>query len=240
MLTLAQRIAAALTRNSSLSQAGLARACGISTASVSGWKTGKTESIGAKHLRRAATYLQCSRDWLETGFGSPAWADEPPASGVEVLSNVNLARERAARYTYGGPVAATLVPVMGTLAMGETTGQLLLQCNPNAAPIGTLKVQGLGPSAFALRIVGDGHYPVARHGACLVVEPDAASVPGELVLLEMVDGHYLLIELVLARADSYTVIPAVGGPRETLSAHLVVRALAVSSIVAASQFTAVI
>ena len=50
-------------------QAGLARACGIKTPSVSGWFTGKTKSVTFENALRAAAYLGVSAPWLASGEG---------------------------------------------------------------------------------------------------------------------------------------------------------------------------
>lgn len=68
-MSLSDRIRAAFEHNAPLSQAGLARACGISRASVNAWVSGKTDSIDGKFLTTAAAYLGVSAHWLSTGEG---------------------------------------------------------------------------------------------------------------------------------------------------------------------------
>lgn len=67
-----------------LTQAGLARACGIKGASVSAWMSGKTKKIEGANLLRAAKYLDVNPEWLATGSGpmrgpaTPALNHPPP------------------------------------------------------------------------------------------------------------------------------------------------------------------
>lgn len=68
-MALSDRINAALSVGKGLTQAGLARACGISRASVNAWVNGKTDSIDGKYLTTAAAYLGVSAHWLSTGEG---------------------------------------------------------------------------------------------------------------------------------------------------------------------------
>lgn len=68
-MALSDRINAALSGGKGLTQAGLARACGISRASVNAWVNGKTDSIDGKYLTTAAAYLGVSAHWLSTGEG---------------------------------------------------------------------------------------------------------------------------------------------------------------------------
>ena len=52
-----------------LTQSGLAKACGISRASVHAWLHGDTGSIDGKNLTTAAAYLGVNPHWLGTGSG---------------------------------------------------------------------------------------------------------------------------------------------------------------------------
>ena len=73
MASLAERMASALAdaqdKDPHKSQAGLARACGIKTPSVSGWFTGKTKTLTFENAIKAAAYLGVSTEWLATGEG---------------------------------------------------------------------------------------------------------------------------------------------------------------------------
>lgn len=69
MNTLAERIRKALDESGGVTQADIARACGISTASVNNWFTGATKSLKGENLLRAAAILKVSPAWLSTGKG---------------------------------------------------------------------------------------------------------------------------------------------------------------------------
>lgn len=67
-------------RDSGLSEAGLARACKISRASVSGWfgaGTKLTRMISGDNLVAAADYLTTTPHWIMTGRNGPADASQP-------------------------------------------------------------------------------------------------------------------------------------------------------------------
>lgn len=72
-MRLADRISKAFEMASArgvvLTQSGLARACGISRASVHAWIHGDTGSIDGKNLTTAAAYLGVNPHWLGTGSG---------------------------------------------------------------------------------------------------------------------------------------------------------------------------
>jgi transcriptional regulator with XRE-family HTH domain len=67
--TLAERITAAMAGPPKTLGVKLAKACGISAASVSDWKSGKTKTIEGSNLLAAAKCLGIRSDWLADGKG---------------------------------------------------------------------------------------------------------------------------------------------------------------------------
>lgn len=85
-MALSDRIRAALANGSDLSQSGLAKACGISRASVNAWVNGKTDSIDGKYLTTAAYYLGVSAHWLSTGEGPMLPGSGEPSLAISAAS----------------------------------------------------------------------------------------------------------------------------------------------------------
>ena len=85
-MALSDRIRAALANGSDLSQSGLAKACGISRASVNAWVNGKTDSIDGKYLTTAAYYLGVSAQWLSTGEGPMRPGSGGPSLAISAAS----------------------------------------------------------------------------------------------------------------------------------------------------------
>lgn len=85
-MALSDRIRAALANGSDLSQSGLAKACGISRASVNAWVNGKTDSIDGKYLTTAAYYLGVSAHWLSTGEGPMLPGSGGPSLAISAAS----------------------------------------------------------------------------------------------------------------------------------------------------------
>lgn len=77
MSELKDRIAEALRRHPKLSQADVARACGVKSPSVTGWLNGKTKSLQTEPARLAAKLFGCDQNWLAAGVGSPNWGHGP-------------------------------------------------------------------------------------------------------------------------------------------------------------------
>lgn len=67
-MNLAERLTAAMA-HSGLTQAELARACGVKPPSVSGWLSGKSKFLRGENLLKAAAALGVNQQWLATGDG---------------------------------------------------------------------------------------------------------------------------------------------------------------------------
>lgn len=93
MGTLAERINQALRQAGDVTQADIARACGISTASVNNWFTGATKSLKGENLLRAAAVLKVSPVWLSTGKG-PMNTDSLYVEGPVTVVNHRVAERR--------------------------------------------------------------------------------------------------------------------------------------------------
>ncbi len=70
-----------------ITQAQLARACGVRPPSVSGWLNGKTKYLKGQNLLAAAKALNVSQDWLATGDGTMSLYEETPAVIPNLPSN---------------------------------------------------------------------------------------------------------------------------------------------------------
>lgn len=77
---LKDRLALAMAGPPPVSQAALARACGIKQPSVSDWLSGRTKRLEGANLLAAARLLNVAPDWLSTGRGSMR-----PAVGLSQL-----------------------------------------------------------------------------------------------------------------------------------------------------------
>lgn len=232
MKLLRDRLRAALERDSALSQAGLHRATGASTASVSNWFTGKSASMKAENLRTAAAYLKCGQFWLETGRGDPGWTSAPhPNGGLDIHS---VAHDLSQRQAQHASASVTQVPVIGTLTAGADN-MFQLKASPEGPPIGTVPTAFADSKSHALQVFGDELYPAVRHGTCLVVDPTALCVAGELVLIETVEGYFLVCELVSDLPEAIVWNSAIGGLRRTTARSEVQAMHAIVGLVPGSQ-----
>lgn len=96
--TLKSRMEHAMEGPPKVTQAELAKACGVSRPSVSDWCSGNTKTLKGKNLLRAAAILKVRPKWLGEGIG-PIRADDPfspenrKASEPEAV--ISAARARA-------------------------------------------------------------------------------------------------------------------------------------------------
>lgn len=220
----------AARRKKGVSKKALAAEFGVTPPSVQDWvKRGTIDKQKLPALWRYFSDVVGPSHW-----GLESWIEtQHPPEGVDVHP---VAQEMSPSPYYAGrPLSAVRVPVIGTLDMG-TTGMHILVAGESGAPIGTVEAYSSSDRAFAVRVNGDDLYPVARHGSCLVVEPGGECVSGELILIELSDGHYLVRELVAVRDDTLIVLPVNGGARTTISRKRVVEMHPVSSVVSGSKF----
>ncbi|OOW06636.1 peptidase [Pseudomonas sp. MF6396] len=92
MSTLQERLRQVMAGPPKISQAALARACGIKPPSVNDWISGKTKTIEGQNLLRAAEFLKVTPMWLATGKGAmrkagPAVA---PVSNAAMLGPISV------------------------------------------------------------------------------------------------------------------------------------------------------
>jgi transcriptional regulator with XRE-family HTH domain len=126
MSALADRLREAMAL-ASVSQADLARACGVKAPSVNGWLSGKSKFLRGENLLKAASRLGVSPKWLAEGrgpmrlaAGEQPPADEPAARPVELAHALPVFLEAVAQAPQAS--RAELAQVLGLLV---TTGSAL-------------------------------------------------------------------------------------------------------------------
>lgn len=95
-MSLAKRLTAAMAR-AKLTQAELARACGVKPPSVHGWLSGKAKFLRGENLLSAARALGVRQQWLATGDGPMVSKDGDAANtepGPDLRGKVPLITKR--------------------------------------------------------------------------------------------------------------------------------------------------
>jgi len=142
-------------------KAKLAEFCGVSAPSVNDWFSGKTKSIKARPLERAALYLNVREKWLLEGAGPKERLDN------NVLPAV-VGERRVPLLNY---VQAGIFTDIGTNFDTEGMEYLLTDL-------------ALSDRAFALQIRGDSMLPEFKEGDRVIIDCEVAPQPGDFVVAQ--------------------------------------------------------
>lgn len=177
-MTLAERLTTAMER-SGISQAELARACGVKPPSVNGWLSGKSKYLRGENLLKAAAVLGVSQQWLATGEG--------PMSAASVLGGSSNVEP--------GPDVKGKVPLVSWVQAGAWCEA----CNP----VDISEVERWldcpvphSKSTFVLRVRGDsmtaptGNARTYPEGCLIFVDPERrAPVNGDRIVACLVGSN---------------------------------------------------
>lgn len=178
MSTLQERLRQVMSGPPKISQASLARACGITAPSVNDWVSGKTKTIEGQNLLRAAEFLGVTPKWLATGRGPVRKADPHPDD-----SNVEAALQPTRSFSY---------PEICWVQAG-TPREAVEITNIALCPHHTSDVWA-GENAFWLRVTGDSMTlssgaPSFPEGFLILVAPDIEPRPGQFVVARMISTN---------------------------------------------------
>ena len=159
-------------------KAGLARAAGVTAASVTHWVTGDTKEIKGETAARLQMATGFSAAWIATGKG-PKRADQGNVSPVEKVHRV---------------------PILNKVNAGMY--KEIIDSPPD--DIETMAVyMNVRPYTFALRIEGDSMEPDFPHGSVLLVDPEREAQPKDFVIAMNGDHEATFKQLVKDGGDWY-------------------------------------
>ncbi|PYD05916.1 Cro/Cl family transcriptional regulator [Pseudomonas syringae pv. maculicola] len=193
MSTFKERLKIAMAGPPRVSQASLARACGVKAPSVNDWVSGKTKTIEGQNLLLAADFLQVAPLWLATGKGRMRKTDAADGDSDQSDSNVEP----------GPPITTPIrrIDIMGTAQLGPDGYWIGLGDTD-----GWVETYSRDEDAYALRLKGDSMAPAIRNGWVAVCEPNHRLVPGEYVMVTMVDGQSMVKELLFQNEDEVSLM----------------------------------
>ncbi|UBZ00229.1 helix-turn-helix domain-containing protein [Pseudomonas cannabina pv. alisalensis] len=165
-----------------VSQAALARACGVTAPSVNDWVSGKTKTIEGQNLLLAADFLQVAPLWLATGKGrmrKTDTADEDSSQFSGEQSNVEMAEQPTRMYRY---------PVVSEVAAGAWAEVVEPYPNGYSDRYEATDYKAKGP-AFWLEVVGDSMTAPSGtsvpEGMLILVDTGVEARPGKLVVAKL-------------------------------------------------------
>ncbi|MGX0957423.1 SOS-response transcriptional repressor LexA [Pseudomonas viridiflava] len=182
MSTFKERLKLAMAGPPKVSQAALARACGVTAPSVNDWVSGKTKTIEGQNLLLAADFLGVVPLWLATGKGrmrKTDAADEDSGQSSGEPSNVAMIAQPEQMYRY---------PVVSWVTAG--TWSEAVQPFPDGFSdrydLSDYKAKG---PAFWLEVKGDSmtstSAPSIPEGSQILVDTEADVRPGKLVIAKL-------------------------------------------------------
>lgn len=172
-----------------LTQESLGYACG--------WKSGQSavnQYLNGKVALNLEALLKFSAELrFEPSEVSPRLAAEIARAATADRSNVEQ----------GPPIVSPYraIPIVGTAQMGAEGYWIALDDGE-----GFVDVPSKDPGAYALRLKGDSMAPAIRSGWIAVCEPNGRLVPGEYVMIRLVDGESMLKELLYANDEEVSVM----------------------------------
>lgn len=184
-MNLATRLRKALDERPELSQADLARACGIKPPSVSDWFNGKTKELSGPNLLEVARRLGVRPDWLATGRGSMRDTELSvggDTDGIPSDDDFDLVPQLDLAAACGDGKFAEHVVVRGGLAFKKT---FMRQFGITEASSRVIYAQGQSMEPT----IGDGR-------VVLINLADTAPADGRVFLICDQDGALLLKRLV--------------------------------------------
>ncbi|QHE96831.1 LexA family protein [Pseudomonas cannabina] len=182
MSTFKERLKLAMAGPPKVSQAALARACGVTAPSVNDWVSGKTKTIEGQNLLLAADFLQVAPLWLATGKGrmrKTDTADEDSSQFSGEQSNVEMAEQPTRMYRY---------PVVSEVAAGAWAEVVEPYPNGYSDRYEATDYKAKGP-AFWLEVVGDSMTAPSGtsvpEGMLILVDTGVEARPGKLVVAKL-------------------------------------------------------
>jgi len=239
MKTIAERLAFA---RGSMTQSALAAKAGVSQGTIGNIESGARQSKGS--LPQIAEALNINHKWLATGEGQMEIVTASIQSGQAQSSRAIFTSTKTSRVDrmeqtnvedVAMPVNLVRAPVVGTARMGEDGHYEEIEY-PVGHGDGWVDAYSSDPNVYALRVKGDSMHPAIRHGSFVVVEPNGQCVPGEYVVLAMVDGRKMVKELVINRPDEIVIESVNGNHRKTIEKIDIEKMHPVAAIVPASKW----
>lgn len=187
MPTLKERLERALENKQGATKASLARHCGITKTSVSGWFSGKTKSLDGQNLIRAAAYLGVRPEWLASGrgsmlpFGAPATDDVAlPVNDVPLSGNIHTRRLPLIRWEQVGDIHK----------MSNGSAQTIEAIAFIESPFES------SPDSYLLELGSESMLPEYRMGEIIQVDPAMDARNGDDVIVLLPNGRSLFRRLI--------------------------------------------
>jgi phage repressor protein C with HTH and peptisase S24 domain len=202
MRNLQDRLRAAMAGPPKITQAALARACGIKPPSVNDWLSGKTKAIEGENLLHAAELLKVTPMWLATGRGP--MKKDADVIDVEGLPEALAQKIKSYRSVIDVPrydVAGSMGPGMEPPEMNMVVEHMSLDANWVRQNLTYTKLDNL--KLISGR--GDSMAPTIRSGDAVLVDSGVTTVEDDAIYFFLMRGK-LQIKRIQRGLDGLTII----------------------------------
>lgn len=198
MRTLQERLKLAMAGPPKVTQAALARACGIRAPSVNDWISGKTKTIEGQNLLIAADFLKVLPMWLATGKGPMRkGADGGVQSGSKESNVVSIESRRKSQDS--NFITIPQLDVAGSMGSGRVPQDHIEVIRDITVHLDWLKTQGLSYSKLEnLAIIdgdGDSMEGTFRNGDALLVDRGITEIRTDAIYVFTLDGELFIKRL---------------------------------------------
>lgn len=198
MRTLQERLKLAMAGPPKVTQAALARACGIRAPSVNDWISGKTKTIEGENLLTAADYLKVMPMWLATGKGPMRKGSDGVAQTGDKESNVVQIDSRR-KPQDSSFITIPQLDVAGSMGSGRVPPDHIEVIRDITVHLDWLKTQGLSYSKLEnLAIIdgdGDSMEGTFRNGDALLVDRGITEIRTDAIYVFTLDGELFIKRL---------------------------------------------
>lgn len=198
MRTLQERLKLAMAGPPKVTQAALARACGVRAPSVNDWISGKTKTIEGENLLIAADYLKVMPMWLATGKGPMRKGSDDGAPPVSKESNVVSigSRRKSQESSF---ITIPQLDVAGSMGSGRLPPDHIEVIRDITVHLDWLKTQGLSYTKLEnLAIIdgdGDSMEGTFRNGDALLVDRGITEIRTDAIYVFTLEGELFIKRL---------------------------------------------
>lgn len=198
MRTLQERLKLAMIGPPRVTQAALARACGVRAPSVNDWISGKTKTIEGQNLLIAADFLKVLPMWLATGKGPMRKGSDRVAQPDSKESNVVPidSRQRSEDSSF---ITIPQMDVSGSMGPGRVPPDHIEVIKDITLHLDWLQTQGLSYSKLEnLAIIngdGDSMEGTFRNGDALLVDRGITEIRTDAIYVFTLDGELFIKRL---------------------------------------------
>lgn len=198
MRTLQERLKLAMAGPPKVTQAALARACGVRAPSVNDWISGKTKTIEGENLLVAADYLKVMPMWLATGKGPMRkgldGGIQPASKEGNVIPIDSRRRSQDASF-----ITIPQLDVAGSMGGGRVPPDHIEVIRDITVHLDWLKTQGLSYSKLEnLAIIdgdGDSMEGTFRNGDALLVDRGITEIRTDAIYVFTLEGELFIKRL---------------------------------------------